>query len=99
MCAGFGLRAAADRAAGIARPRASDHVAIGRATDGCPAPRADAGKLPRNRVGLRRAGRHDPISSFARPYDIAQTDGHWPSAACSLVETLATCTGSDSAGG
>ena len=35
LCAGFDLRAAAGRAAGIARPRTSDHVTIGRATDGC----------------------------------------------------------------
>jgi hypothetical protein len=97
LCAGFDLRAAADRAGGIARPRTSDHVAIRRATSGCPAHRIDAGKLPRNRIGLRCAGRHDPVSAFARPYGLAQAHGNCPSTAASRVDALATRGGSDSA--
>ena len=90
LCVGFDLRAAADRAAGIARPRTSDHVAIGRATDSCPSRRADAGKLPGSRVGWRCAGQHDPVSAFARPCGLAQAHGNCRSTASSRVDALLT---------
>src|ERR1700757_4941451 len=97
LCPGLDRRAAADRAAGIARSRTSDHVAIGRATDGCRAPWAGAGKLQGNRVGLRCASRHDPVSAFAWLYGLAQALGHCLSAPSSRVEAVATHGGSDNA--